>query len=87
MKKSSKSSLKKKRSLDISLQQKTKLAINFQKKNFCTWPKKGLELKGVTMETTASSKSPGVGGKAIRAKSPLPYDFPQEEIAILKCSV
>ena len=28
---------------------KTELAINFLKKNFCTWPKKGLELKGLTL--------------------------------------
>ena len=36
---------KKKRSLDISLQHKIKLAINFLKKYFCTWPKKGLGVK------------------------------------------
>ena len=41
MKKSSKSSLKKKKGLVIYLSSiKTKLAINFLKKNFCTWPKK-----------------------------------------------
>ena len=28
---------------------KTKLAINFLKKNFCTWPKIGLALKGLTL--------------------------------------
>ena len=50
MKKSSKSSLKKKkRSLDISLQHKKEASYKFSKKNFCTWPKKGLELKGLTL--------------------------------------
>ena len=39
MKKSSKSSLKK-RSLDISLQHKNEASCKFSKKNFCTWPKK-----------------------------------------------
>ena len=46
MKKSLKSSLKK-RSLDISLQHKNEASYKFSKKNFCTWPKKGLELKGL----------------------------------------
>ena len=46
MKKSSKSSLKK-GSLDISLQQKNEASYKFSKKKFCTWPKKGLELKGL----------------------------------------
>ena len=48
MKKSSKSSLKK-RSLDISLQHKNGASYKLSKKNFCTWPKKGLELKGLNM--------------------------------------
>ena len=47
MKKRSKSSLKK-RSLDISLQHKSETSYKFSKKNFCTWPKKVLELKGLT---------------------------------------
>ena len=47
MKKSSKSSLKK-RSLDISLQHKNEATYKLsKKKNFCTWPKKGQELKGL----------------------------------------
>ena len=46
MKKSSKSSLKK-RSHDISLQHKNEASYKFSKKNFCTWQKKGLELKGL----------------------------------------
>ena len=46
MKKSSKSSLKK-RSPDISLQHKNEASYKFSKKNFCTWPKKGPELKGL----------------------------------------
>ena len=40
MKKSSKSSLKK-RSPDISLHHKNEASYKFSKKNFCTWPKKG----------------------------------------------
>ena len=47
MKKSSKSSLKK-RSPNISPQHKNKASYKFSKKNFCTWPKKGLELKGLS---------------------------------------
>ena len=47
MKKSSKSSLKK-RSPNISLQHKNEASYKFSKKNFCTWPKKGLELKGLS---------------------------------------
>ena len=47
MKKGSKSSLKK-RSLDISLQHKNEASYKFfRKKNFCTWPKKVLVLKGL----------------------------------------
>ena len=46
MKKSSKSSLKK-RSLDLSLQHKNQASYKFSKKNFCTWPKTGLALKGL----------------------------------------
>ena len=48
MKKSSKSSLNK-RSLDISLQHKNEASYKFSKKNFCTGPKKGLKLKGITL--------------------------------------
>ena len=40
MKKSSKSS-------DISLQHKNRASNKFSKKNFCTWPKTGLGLKGL----------------------------------------
>ena len=50
LKKSSKSSLKKKGRLMglIYLSNiQTKLAINFLKKNFCTWPILGLALKGL----------------------------------------
>ena len=47
MKKSSKSSLKK-RSLDISLQHKNEASYEFsKKKKFCTWPILGLALKGL----------------------------------------
>ena len=46
MKKSSKSSLKKKRSLDISLQHKNQASYKFSKTT-CTWPKTGLALKGL----------------------------------------
>ena len=47
---SKKKKKKKKKSLLISLSSiKTKLAINFPKKNFCNWPKKGLELKGLNV--------------------------------------
>ena len=53
MKKSSKSSLKK-RSLDISLQHTNEASYKFskkkkkkKKKNFCTWPKKWLRVKGL----------------------------------------
>ena len=49
MKKSTKSSLKK-RSLAISLQHKKEASHKFSKKNFCTWPKNGLELKGLIMK-------------------------------------
>ena len=47
--KSSKSSLKK-RSRDISPQHKNKASYKFsqQSENFCTWPEKGLELKGLS---------------------------------------
>ena len=45
-KKTSKSSLKN-RSLDISLQHKNRASNKFSKKNFCTWPKMGLALKGL----------------------------------------
>ena len=48
MKKSSKTSLKK-RSLDISLQHKNEASYIFSKKNFCTWPKTGLALKGLIL--------------------------------------
>ena len=47
MKKSSKSSLKK-RSLDISLQHKNEASYKFSKKKFCNWPKKGLGVKGLS---------------------------------------
>ena len=47
MKKNSKSSLKKKGSLDISLQYKNEASYEFSKKNFSTRPKKGLELRGL----------------------------------------
>ena len=50
MKKSLKSSLKK-RSLDISLQHKNEASYKFSKKDFCTWPKTGLALKGVSATT------------------------------------
>ena len=45
--KSAKSFLKKKRSLDISLQHKNEASYKFSKKNVCTWPKTGLALKGL----------------------------------------
>ena len=46
MKKTSNPSLKK-RSLDISLQHKNRASNKLSKKNFCTWPKIGLALKGL----------------------------------------
>ena len=37
----------KKRSLDISLQHKNRASNKFSEKNFCTWPKVGLALRGL----------------------------------------
>ena len=48
MKKSLKSLLKQ-RSLDISLQHKNEASYKFSEKNFCTWLKKVLELKGLIL--------------------------------------
>ena len=45
-KKTSNPSLKK-RSPDISLQHKNRASNKFSKKNFCTWPKIRLALKGI----------------------------------------
>ena len=47
MKKRSKSSLKKKRPLDISLQHKNEASYKFSKKNFSTWSILGLALQRV----------------------------------------
>ena len=56
MKKSSKSSLKK-RSLDISLQHKNEASCKFSiKKKFCTWLKKRLELKGLLLLSSLRSR-------------------------------
>ena len=41
-------SSQKKRSLDISLQPKNQASYKFSKKKLCTWPKKGVGVKGLT---------------------------------------
>ena len=49
MKKKNFKPFSKKRSLDISLQHKNRASNKFsKKKKFCTWPKIGLQLKGLS---------------------------------------
>ena len=50
MKKKNFKPFSKKRSLDISLQHKNRASNKFSKKNFCTWPKIGLVLKGLKIK-------------------------------------
>ena len=68
-KKSSKSSLKK-RSPDISLQHKNQATYKFSKNNFCTWPKKGLELKGLRKKGDVGGEAPTYKGLAAGGKAP-----------------
>ena len=70
MKKSSKSSLKKKKGLLIYLSNiKNKASYKFSKKNFCLWPVLGLTLKGLIDE---------VEHQVVAVKTRLPRDSPSK---------
>ena len=73
MKKSSKSSLKKKkkkRSPDISVQHKNQASYKFSKKYFSTWPKKGLEIKGLTSASSVTRNVFATGPHITSALTP-----------------